>query len=94
MTAEQTFFNRPGSFMTVRHLTIHGTNFQIGQQLGTLARERYGKTPEHFRGNPLFARARRMFLQRNYPIQWERVRGVALPLRPEGRNSRVQLLPG
>jgi hypothetical protein len=74
---EQTFFGRPASFLTVRHLTIHGTNFEIGQQLGHLARDRYGKTPEHFRGDPLFVSARRTFLQRHYPVQWERVRGVA-----------------
>ena len=61
MTTEQTFFSRPDSFMTVRHLTIRGTNFQIGQEVGRLARERYGKTPEHFRGDPVFARARRAF---------------------------------
>ncbi|OFW27127.1 MAG: hypothetical protein A3H97_13270 [Acidobacteria bacterium RIFCSPLOWO2_02_FULL_65_29] len=77
MATEQAFFSRPDSFMTVRYLTIRGTNFQIGQQLGVLARERYGKTPEHFRGDPVFARARRVYFQHNYPIQWERVRGMA-----------------
>jgi len=78
LTQEQTFFNnQPNGLMTVRHLIIHGTNFQIGQQLGDLARQRYGKTPNHFRGNPMFAKARRRFLQSHYTIHWERVRGVA-----------------
>lgn len=79
---EHTYFETPGSFMTVRHLTMHGTNFAIGQQLGELARERYGTVPERFRGDPRFARARRAFLERTYPIQWERTRGVAAALGP------------
>lgn len=91
MTREQAFFNRPDSFMTVRQLTIHGTNFQIGQQLGKLARERYGKTADHFRGDPIFARARRVYVQHNYPIQWERVRGVAAAFGLEPSDDRYDL---
>jgi hypothetical protein len=42
-----------------------------------MARERYGKSPQHFVANPVYARARRLYFQRNYPIHWERMRGVA-----------------
>ncbi|MGB7218174.1 MAG: hypothetical protein WBD07_05150 [Vicinamibacterales bacterium] len=91
MATEQTFFSRPDSFMTVRHLTIHGTNFEIGQQVGQLARERYGKTPEHSRGDPLFVRARRTFIQRSYPIQWERIRGVAAAFGIDPNDDRYDI---
>ncbi len=74
---EQTFFDGPDSFMTIHHLTIRGTNFQIGQKLAELAIERYGQSPSHHIANPVYAKARRIYLQRNYPIHWERVRGVA-----------------
>ena len=75
MTAqEQTYFGRPGDFMTVRHLTIRGTNFEIGRTLGALAIERYGRTPAHLVAEPLYARARRLYTQRHYPIHWARMR--------------------
>jgi predicted choloylglycine hydrolase len=92
MIKEQTFFKRPDCFMTVRQLTIRGTNFEIGQNLGQIARERYGITPENFRGNPLFARARRVYLQRNYPIQWERVRGLAAAYGIDPADDRFDLI--
>jgi len=41
---EQAYFGEPGDFMTVRHLAIDGTNFEIGQALGALAAGRYGRT--------------------------------------------------
>lgn len=91
MSTEKVFFSRPDSFMTVRHLTIHGTNFEIGQQLGELAQERYGKKPEHFRGDPIFARARRKHLQHNYPIQWERTRGMAAAFGLDAYDDRYDL---
>ena len=74
---QQTYFDEQESFMTVRHLTMRGTNYEIGQVLGRLAVERYHKSPADTIADPIYARARRLYLQRNYPIHWERVRGVA-----------------
>ena len=88
---EQTFFEGSNSLMTVDHLTAHGTNFQIGQQLGKLAMERHGKRPADFVANPLYAKARRIYLQRNYPIHWERVRGAAAALGLDPENDRYDL---
>ena len=39
---ERPLFHDPDSFMTVRHLTMHGTNFEIGRRLGELAIGRHG----------------------------------------------------
>ena len=58
-------------------MTIHGTNFQIGHKLAELGIERYGQSPNRHATNPVYAKARRAFFQRNYPIHWDRVRGVA-----------------
>jgi Acyl-coenzyme A:6-aminopenicillanic acid acyl-transferase len=90
---EHTYFGDARDFMTVRHVAVHGTNFAIGQQLGELARERYGAVPERFRGDPRFARARRAFLQRAYPIHWARTRGVAAAFGIDPNDDRYDL-PG
>jgi hypothetical protein len=68
---EQVVAGGPKDFMTVRHLTIHGTNFEIGRHLGELAVNRLGKSAKHLLANPLYARARRLYIQRNYPEHWE-----------------------
>ncbi|HSF83112.1 MAG TPA: C45 family peptidase [Anaerolineales bacterium] len=88
---EQTHFGRPGDFTTVRHLTIHGTNFEIGHTLGKLAVERYGRTPAQLAAIPIYARARRIYIQRNYPIYWERMKGIAAAFSLDPEDDRYDL---
>jgi hypothetical protein len=88
---ETSFFGNTDSFMTVRHLVLRGSNFQIGQHLGQIAIERYGKSLDDYKANPLYARARRLYFQRNYPIHWERLRGVAAALGLEPDDDRYDL---
>ena len=59
-TKEQSYFEREG-FMTVRHLVVHGANFEIGRRLGEIAIQRHGKSPADYLANPLYARARRAY---------------------------------
>ena len=68
-TSEQSYFDGK-EFMTVRHLTVRGTNFEIGRRLGELAMQRYGTSPADYVSDPLYVRARRVYFQRNYPIHW------------------------
>lgn len=77
MKAEEKVYLENEGLMTVRHLRIRGTNFEIGRRIGELAIKRYGKSPAHHRADPVFSTARRAYFQRNYPIHWERTRGVA-----------------
>lgn len=91
MLEERSYFGRPDSFLTLRHLTIHGSNFEIGRHLGRLARERYGCTPRNFLGDPIFARARRNFLRHSYPLQSERLRGLAAALEIDFDDDRYDL---
>jgi hypothetical protein len=74
---EQICFGGPGDFMTVRHLVVRGTNFEIGRSLGALAVERYGQTPGELVADPVYARARRVYMERHFPIHAERMKGVA-----------------
>lgn len=65
-----------GEFVTVRHILIRGSNGAIGKKLAEIARERYrvglAKNPD-----PVYGKARLSYLERNYPILLERMRGVA-----------------
>ena len=90
-TKEKTHFGGSENFMTVRHLTIGGTNFEIGQHLGKLAIERYGRTPAHYAANPTYARARRLYIQRHFPIQWERMKGIASAFGLDPEDNRYDL---
>ena len=66
----------PNDSLEVRHLVLRGTNEQIGRALAEIAKERYGARPESA-NNPAQTRAQRKFLERNYPILLDRMRGVA-----------------
>jgi len=65
-----------GEFVIVRHIVIGGSNQAIGKKIAEIARERYGvrlaKNPD-----PIYGKARLSYLERNYPILLERMRGVA-----------------
>jgi Acyl-coenzyme A:6-aminopenicillanic acid acyl-transferase len=65
-----------GEFVTVRHIAIRGGNEAIGRKLAEIAQERYGVRPAK---NPdtIYGRARLSYIQRNYPILLERMKGVA-----------------
>lgn len=82
---ERRFFGGAGDFMAVRELVFRGRNFEIGQAIGRLAIERYGRRPDHFACDLLFGRARREYMRTHFPIHFERMRGVAdaLGLDPE-----------
>lgn len=62
-------------FMTARYLSMRGSNFELGKKLAEVA-VRHGVS---VRGNTsqLVVRAQRSYIQKNYPIHLERMRGVA-----------------
>lgn len=66
----------PTDFMEVRHLVLKGTNEVIGQALASVGKERYQLKPEA--GSDRFrTRVQRRYIEKNYPILHERMRGVA-----------------
>ena len=74
---ERTVVDGAHHHMHVRHLTLRGTNCEIGRTLGEIAMNRHGRSPDHVRGDPRYVRIRRRYIQRTYPLHWERMRGVA-----------------
>src|SRR5215471_3916509 len=66
----------PDKSLEVRHLVLRGTNEQIGKALAELAIARYKARLEPA-PDPEQARAMRKFLERNDPILFDRMRGVA-----------------
>jgi predicted choloylglycine hydrolase len=66
----------PQDFMEVRHLVLKGSNKEIGRALAAVASERHHVKPASS-SDRLRTRARNHFLERQYPILFERMRGVA-----------------
>ncbi|MFI6300975.1 C45 family autoproteolytic acyltransferase/hydrolase [Amycolatopsis thailandensis] len=65
----------PEDFLAVRHLTLRGTQAEIGHALGVETKERSDWTPPP--ADPIVAKARRVWFERNWPQYAERVAGFA-----------------
>ena len=66
----------PRDFIEVRHLVLTGTNEEIGRALATIAIERFGLEPSASTDR-LRTRVQRRYIEMNYPILHDRMRGVA-----------------
>lgn len=73
---EKTVLNTPGDFCEVKHLVLKGTNFAIGRRLGQIARERHHVERDPA-SDPFVVGCQQRYMQRQYPIHYERMRGVA-----------------
>src|SRR5262245_12256116 len=66
----------PNDSLEVRHLVLQGSNEAIGRTLAQLAMERYRVRPQPSQ-DPLRTRAQRRYFEKNYPILYDRMKGVA-----------------
>jgi hypothetical protein len=66
----------PADFMEVRHIVLRGTNEAIGQSLAELARDRFSAQPMPS-SDPFRTRVQRRYIEKNYPILFDRMKGVA-----------------
>lgn len=73
---ERVIAGSPKDSIEVRHLVLTGTNEEIGRALAEIARDRYGVKPEPS-SDPVRTRAVHRYFERNAPILYERMRGVA-----------------
>jgi len=73
---DQVVAGGPKDSMEVRHLVLKGSNEEIGRALTTIARERYQTMPRPS-DDSLRTRAQRRYIERNYPILYDRMRGAA-----------------
>ncbi|MHB8896668.1 MAG: hypothetical protein ACYC99_16045, partial [Candidatus Geothermincolia bacterium] len=67
----------PDNYMEVRHLVLEGSNRRMGKALGDIARESYGVSRLMPYASTTYARAHREYMEQNYPILLDRMRGVA-----------------
>src|SRR5437763_758342 len=66
----------PKDFTEVRHVVLKGSNEDIGRALANIARKRYDAKPTPS-ADALRTRAQRRYIEKNYPILADRMRGVA-----------------
>jgi len=65
-------------FPLLRLVKLRGTNFEIGRQLAEINIANHSdRLVKHLFHEPLYARARRDYYRQQYPLLWERMRGVA-----------------
>lgn len=91
MKCSETTLDTGESFMTVRHLVIKGTNYEIGKTLGDIAVNRHNFCKEVALSDPVMTRARRCYFAQNYPIHLERARGVADALNVDSMDDTVDV---
>jgi predicted choloylglycine hydrolase len=64
------------NYTEVRHIVLKGSNEQIGEALGEIAREDYNVSLYPY-ADPIYAKARLDYMRKNYPAFYERMKGVA-----------------
>ncbi|MFD3595623.1 linear amide C-N hydrolase [Nocardia sp. NPDC058640] len=62
--------------MSVRALTVRGTDTDIGADLATLSRSDFGTVLAPY-ASPIYGQARQAYFEKNYPTMAARARGVA-----------------
>jgi predicted choloylglycine hydrolase len=65
----------PDKFAEVRHVVLKGSNFEIGKKIGELAKK--DGTIIVRSGDQIMNRAKREYMAKNYPILYQRMKGVA-----------------
>jgi predicted choloylglycine hydrolase len=66
----------PDEYMEVRHIVVQGTNEEIGRALGDIARKEYSSRLDSY-ASLQQATARNQYIRTNYPVLYERMKGVA-----------------
>ena len=79
---ERVIAGGPADSMEGRYLYLKGSNEEIGRALAEIGRDRYQVKLERS-SDPLRTRATRHYIEKNYPILYERMRGVAAALNCE-----------
>jgi hypothetical protein len=64
------------SYMQVRHIVLRGSNEEIGKAIGAIAQEWLNIKPIVYK-DTFYATAKKAYLEKNYPILAERIKGIA-----------------
>lgn len=84
-----------GTQVEWRHIVLKGNNTQIGMALGRIAQSDYGVKYLTRYADPIYGKARLAYMERNYPIMSERMRGIAMAygLTPDNATFDTNTLP-
>lgn len=66
-----------GTRVEWRHIVVKGNNTQIGMALGQIAQEDYGAKSLFRYADPIYGKARQVYMERNFPAMSERMKGIA-----------------
>ena len=65
----------PDTFAEVRHVVLKGSNYEIGKKIGELAKREGAQVKPS--GDKILNRAKREYMAHDYPIHYQRMRGLA-----------------
>jgi len=65
----------PGDFLEVRHVVLKGPNYDIGRKIAEIAKRNNVQIKPS--GDRLRNKVQREYLEKNYPIHYQRMRGLA-----------------
>ncbi len=85
---ERTLVGTTHDFMRVRHLILRGSQYEIGARLAQIGLYEHGvrKAPA---AEPLKVRAQRRYMQKNFPLHYERMCGAADALKIDLEKDEV-----
>src|SRR5271157_3378150 len=84
-----------GTQVEWRHIVLKGNNTQIGIALGQIAQSDYGVKSLTRYADPVYGKARLAYMERDYPIMRERMKGIAMAygLTPDNATFDTNTLP-
>ena len=84
-----------GTQVEWRHIVLKGNNTQIGIALGQIAQSDYGVKSLTRYADPVYGKARLAYMERNYPIMRDRMKGIAMAygLTPDNASFDTNTLP-
>ncbi len=84
-----------GTQVEWRHIVLKGNNTQIGMGQAEVAQRDYGVKSLKRYADPVYGKARQIYMERNYPIMRERMKGIAMAygLSPDNVSFDTNTLP-
>jgi hypothetical protein len=84
-----------GTLVEWRHIVLKGNNTQIGMAQAEIAQRDYGVKSLKRYADPIYGKARQIYMERNYPMMRERMKGIAMAygLSPDNASFDTNTLP-
>ncbi|MHB8119133.1 MAG: C45 family autoproteolytic acyltransferase/hydrolase [Methanothrix sp.] len=84
-----------GTQVEWRHIVLKGNNTQIGMAQAEISQRDYGVNSLTRYADPVYGKARQTYMERNYPMMEERMKGIAMAygLSPDNASFDTNTLP-